>query len=384
MQVSKIDTNYTVRYIEKDILSRLEPNKVVVIHGPRRVGKTTLMRHIQNKLNEPSLWLEGENLSMKEKLSSQRLESLMDLIGENRLIFIDEAQQVENIGLNLKILVDQVPGIRLVVSGSSSFELSKQVGEPLVGRKWQYYLYPLSQLEIGRNQTVFESDQLLEERLIFGSYPEVVYATDRKKKSAILESIVDGVLFKDVFALEGVKKPQKIVALVRLLALQIGKQVSLTELSNALDINLATVERYLDLLEKTFVISRVYGFSRNLRKEITKTCRYYFWDNGIRNALINNFNSLNIRDDVGMLWENYLFIERQKKRLYKQIFGDSYFWRTHDRQEIDLVEDRGGVLYGYEFKWSEKKISTPQIWRVTYPEAKFEVINKKNYLSFIV
>ena len=381
--MSKVDIRYTVRYIEKDILSYIKPNKAIVIYGPRRVGKTTLMRHIQAQLNEPSLWLEGENLSVKEKLSSQRLDSLLDLIGSNRLIFIDEAQQVENIGINLKILVDQVPGIKIIVSGSSSFELSKQVGEPLVGRKWQYYLYPLSQLELGRNQTPFESSQLLEERLVFGSYPEAVYAVDRKTKSTILESIVDGALFKDVFALEGVKKPQKIVALTRLLALQIGKQVSLSELANALDINLTTVERYLDLLEKTFVISRVFGFSRNLRKEITKTSRYYFWDNGVRNALINNFNSLNIRDDIGMLWENYLFIERQKKCRYQDIFTNSYFWRTHDRQEIDLVEERGGVLYGYEFKWSDKKVIAPRIWLETYPEAKFEVVNRQNFLSFI-
>lgn len=382
MQLDKMDTKYTVRYIEKDIFSHFG-EKIIVVYGPRRVGKTTLMRRVQSQLNEPNLWLEGENLSVREKLSSQRLESLLELIGQNRLIFIDEAQQVEKIGINLKILTDQVPGIKIMVSGSSSFELSKQVGEPLVGRKWQYYLYPLSQLELGTNQTPLESNQLLEERLIFGGYPEAIYAPDRKTKVAVLESIMNGVLFKDVFAMEGIKKPQKIVALARLLALQIGRQVSLSELSNVLDINLATVERYLDLLEKTFIIHRVYGFSRNLRKEITKTCRYYFWDNGIRNALINNFNLLNIRDDLGMVWENYLFAERQKKCHYQHLFGNSYFWRTHDRQEIDLVEERDGILYGYEFKWSDKKSNAPKIWQQTYPKAKFEVVNRSNYLNFI-
>ncbi len=371
------------RYIKKDILRYFQPNKVVVIYGPRRVGKTTLLHQLVQQITQPILWLNGENLDTQAWLSSRSLEKLMAGIGNFRAIIIDEAQRVDEIGLNLKILVDSVPGIRIIATGSSSFALAHQVGEPLVGRKWQYTLYPIAQLELSPAETPFESRLKLESRLIYGSYPEVITATGDRDKQTILESILDGALFKDVFMLEGVKKPTKIVQLAKALALQIGGQVSLTELSNALDINLATVERYLDLLEKTFVIIRVFGFRRNLRTELIKTCRYYFWDNGIRNELINNFNPLELRADAGQLWENYIFIERMKKRDYQHIGSNIYFWRTHNRQEIDLVEDRGGKLYGIEVKWSPKRVHPPRDWLTTYANAEFSLVNRENYLDFI-
>lgn len=371
------------RTIRNDILSHIQPQKVVVIYGPRRVGKTTLLHQLTIDISEPTLWLSGEDLDVQAGLSSRSLEGLKNFVGTHKLVIIDEAQYVDQIGLNLKMMVDGIPGIKIVATGSSSFDLANQVGEPLVGRKWGYHLYPLSQLELGTTETPFESQQRLETRLIYGSYPEVISAAGFSDKVKILESLVDGVLFKDIFTLEGVKKPQKVIGLVKLLALQIGEQVSLSELASALEINLATVERYLDLLEKTFVIRRVFGFSRNLRKEITKTCRYYFWDNGIRNALINNFNSLTARSDKGQLWENYLFMEREKKREYQRIYSNIYFWRTHDRQEIDLVEEREGKLYGFEFKWSDKSFRTPRDWQRTYPEAEFQIINPENYLEFV-
>lgn len=371
------------RYIKKDILRYFLPNKVVVIYGPRRVGKTTLLHQLVGEITEPILWLNGENLDTQSWLSSQSLEKLTAGIGSYRAIVIDEAQRIDQIGLNLKILVDSIPGIRIIATGSSSFELAHQVGEPLVGRKWQYTLYPIAQLEVSPAETPAESQQKLESRLVFGSYPEVILAQGNRDKRTILESILDGALFKDVFMLDGVKKPAKVVALAKALALQIGSEVSLTELSNMLDINLATVERYLDLLEKTFVIIRVFGFRRNLRTELTKTCRYYFWDNGVRNALINNFNPLIIRTDVGQLWENYIFIERMKKREYEHIGSNIYFWRTHDRQEIDLVEERGGRLYGVEVKWSPKHTRSPRDWLSTYPNAQFSLIHRENYLKFI-
>ena len=381
-----IDKNVQIsidRYIEKDILHYFQPNKVVVIYGPRRVGKTTLLHQLAKKINEPILWLNGENLDIQTWLSSQSLEKLTEGIGSFKAIIIDEAQRVDQIGLNLKILVDSIPGIRIIATGSSSFDLAHQIGEPLVGRKWQYTLYPIAQLELSPTETLFESKQKLESRLIYGSYPEVITVQGNLDKRKILESIIDGALFKDIFMLEGVKKPAKIIALAKALALQIGNQVSLTELSNLLNINLATVERYLDLLEKTFVIVRVSGFRRNLRTELTKTCRYYFWDNGVRNALINNFNPLSIRADTGQLWENYIFIERMKKRDYQHINSNIYFWRTHDRQEIDLVEERGGKLYGIEIKWSSKKARPPHGWPTAYPNAEFTTINRENYLEFI-
>lgn len=381
-----IDKNMQIsipRYLEKDILSYFQPNKVVVIYGPRRVGKTTLLHQLEKHINEPILWLNGENLDSQSWLSSRSLDKLTAGIGNFRAIIIDEAQHVEKIGINLKIMVDSIPGIRIIATGSSSFDLAHQVGEPLVGRKWQYTLYPIAQLELAPKETPFESNLKLESRLIYGSYPEVITSEGYRDKQAVLESIVDGALFKDVFMLEGVKKPTKIVQLAKALALQIGNQVSLTQLSNILNINLATVERYLDLLEKTFIIIRVSGFRRNLRTELTKTCRYYFWDNGVRNALINNFNQLDVRSDTGQLWENYIFIERMKKRDYQHIMSNIYFWRTHDRQEIDLVEERNGKLYGIEIKWSPKKVRPPHNWLATYPNAEFTTISKENYLEFI-
>lgn len=371
------------RYIQNDILAHIQPQKVVVIYGPRRVGKTTLLHQLAKKITEPILWLTGEDLDVQAGLSSQSTEGLKSFIGSYKLVIIDEAQYVDQIGLNLKIAVDQLPGVKVIATGSSSFDLASQVGEPLVGRKWGYYLYPLSQLELAPTETPFESKQRIETRLIYGSYPEVITASGLADKVKILESIIDGVLFKDIFTLEGVKKPQKVINLVKLLALQIGGQVSLSELASSLEINFATVERYLDLLEKTFVIRRVFGFSRNLRKEITKTCRYYFWDNGIRNALINNFNPLSVRSDIGQLWENYLFIEREKKREYQKLYSSIYFWRTHDRQEIDLVEEREGKLYGFEFKWKSKRVRVPRDWQRTYPKAEFAAINPDNYLEFV-
>lgn len=371
------------RYIEKDILSHIQPQKVVVMYGPRRVGKTTLLKQLAKGITEPILWLSGEDLDVQTGLSVQSREGLKSLVGSFRTVIIDEAQYVDQIGLNLKIMVDHIPDIKIIATGSSSFELANQVGEPLVGRKWSYNLYPIAQLELSALETPFESKNRLESRLIYGSYPEVITHDGKSEKIKILESVVDGLLFKDVFALEGVKKPQKIISLTKMLALQIGGQVSLSELAAALSINLATVDRYLDLLEKTFVIKRVYGFSRNLRKEITKTCRYYFWDNGIRNALINNFNLLEVRSDVGQLWENYLFMERLKKRDYQNIYSNVYFWRTHDRQEIDLVEEREGKLYGFEFTWGKKKSRVPRDWKKTYPEAEFAEINRENYLEFV-
>ena len=371
------------RYIEKDILKHIQPQKVVVIYGPRRVGKTTLLKQLEKNITEPILWLTGEDLDVQEGLSSQSIEKLKGIIGSHTVVVIDEAQYVDQIGLNLKILVDHFADIKIIATGSSSFELANQVGEPLVGRKWTYNLYPIAKVELSATETPFESRMRLESRLIYGSYPEVIGTIGATEKVKILESIIDGVLFKDIFILEGVKKPQKIISLAKMLALQIGGQVSLSELSRALEINLATVERYLDLLEKTFVIRRVFGFSRNLRKEITKTCRYYFWDNGIRNGLINNFNPLNVRSDVGQLWENYLFIEREKKRAYQKLTSNIYFWRTHDRQEIDLVEERGGKLYGFEFKWKNKTQRSPRDWQTNYPEADFATIHPDNYLEFV-
>jgi uncharacterized protein len=325
----------------------------------------------------------GEDTDAKKWLSSQSISTLKTFIGKTKLLVIDEAQKIDQIGLNIKLIYDHIKTVQVIATGSSSFELSNQIGEPLVGRKWDFTLYPISQLELANTENRLDTERNLESRLIFGSYPEAVTASGLDEKREILGSILDNNLFKDLLSLEDLRKSNRLIDLLRLIAFQIGREVSLSELSNNLNINIATVERYLDLLEKTFVVKRVGGFSRNLRKEITKTCRYYFFDNGVRNAVIKNFNELGARNDIGELWENYLFMERLKKQEYMKIYANNYFWRTYDRKEIDLVEERGGRLYGYEFKFKNKKSKPPKGWLETYENAEYEEINQDNYLEFI-
>ncbi|MBU4098502.1 ATP-binding protein [Patescibacteria group bacterium] len=372
------------RYIKNNIVEKLQPNKVVVLYGPRQVGKTTLVKEILENVKEKYLFLNGENRSVQKWLSCQEVDIFKQYIGNNKLLVIDEAQKIPNIGLNLKLIVDHFDGIKVLATGSSSFELANQVGEPLVGRKWQFTLYPISQLELKAYENRGETDNKLESKLIYGSYPDVVKEDDFAQKRDILNEIVDSYLYRDLLEFNEIKKSQKIIDILKNIAFQIGGEVSLQELGNSVSLNLRTVEKYLDLLEKTFVVKRVYGFSRNLRKEITKMSKFYFFDNGVRNAIIQNFNTLDLRNDIGQLWENYLFMERLKKNEYKKIRSNIYFWRTYDKKEIDLIEEREGKLFGFEFKYGEnKKVKPPKGWLETYKEAEFEVISKGSYLDFI-
>jgi len=372
------------RYIKNNIVKKLQPNKVVVLYGPRQVGKTTLVKEILENVKGKYLFLNGENKSVQKWMSSQEVDIFRQYLGDNKLLVIDEAQKIPNIGLNLKLIVDHFDGIKVLATGSSSFELANQVGEPLVGRKWQFTLYPISQLELRNYENRDETDNKLESKLIYGSYPDVVKADSFSQKRDILNEIVDSYLYRDLLEFNEIKKSQKIIDILKNIAFQIGGEVSLQELGNAVSLNMRTVEKYLDLLEKTFVVKRVYGFSRNLRKEITKMSKFYFFDNGVRNAIIQNFNSLDLRNDIGQLWENYLFMERLKRNEYKKIRSNIYFWRTYDKREIDLIEEREGKLFGFEFKYSEnKKVKVPKGWLETYKEAEFEAINKSNYLDFI-
>lgn len=361
----------------------VEPNKVVVVYGPRRCGKTTLFKKFLEQAKEKYLLVQGEDIFVKEYLSSQSIAKLKNFIGEFKLLVIDEAQKIPNIGLNLKLIVDNLEDIKVLVSGSASFDLYQKVGEPLTGRKITLCLFPLSQMELSRIEKPHETKANLETRLIFGSYPEVILAENDQKRIFYLKELVSSYLYKDVLEISGLKHSDKLVKILQLLSFQIGNEVSYSEIASQVGLNKKTIERYLDLLEKVFVIFKLRGFSRNLRKEISKTPKYYFYDLGVRNALINNFNPINLRNDIGALWENYIICERIKKQEYLNFQANNYFWRTYDKKEIDFVEDRGGKLYGFEIKWQKKQIAPPPDWLSAYPNSEFSLISPDNYLEFI-
>ncbi|MBI5375076.1 MAG: ATP-binding protein [Candidatus Schekmanbacteria bacterium] len=374
---------YIVQKQMENLRRLLAPGKVIVIYGPRRTGKTTLLTEFLKREKKPYLLVNGEDITVQGYLSSQSLEKLKAFVGANRLLVVDEAQKVPNIGLNLKLIIDHLSGIRIIATGSSSFDLARSIGEPLTGRKYTLKLFPLAQIEIGQIEQRNQTDANLESRLIYGSYPEIVLMQDNRVREQYLKGIVSSYLYKDILELDGIRHSAKISRLLQLVAFQIGKEVSYTELANSLGMSKNTAERYLDLLEKTFVLTKLSGFSRNLRNEITKNCRYYFIDNGIRNALINNFNPLELRNDTGELWENYLVIERLKRQEYLCAAANNYFWRTYTKQEMDFVEEREGRLYGYEMKWGKAKPRPPKEWLKAYPEASYMVVNRENYLDFI-
>lgn len=367
----------------ENLIMSVQPGKVVVVYGARRTGKTTLLKEYLKGIQESYLFVSGEDITVQGYLSSQSIEKLASFVGKARLLVIDEAQKINNIGLNLKLIVDHIPETRVIATGSSSFDLARNVGEPLTGRKRTLVQYPLAQLELSANEHRHETDARLEERLIYGSYPEVVLLQGNREREQYLKEIISSYLYKDILELEGIRHSSKISRLLQLIALQIGKEVSYTELGTSLGMSKNTVDHYLDLLEKSFVIRKLGGFSRNLRSEVTKNSRYYFIDNGIRNALINNFNTVDLRTDAGDLWENYLVIERMKRQEYLRETANNYFWRTYTRKELDLVEEQNGQLHGYEIKWGDARPKPPKEWLDAYPQATWSLINKNNYLDFI-
>lgn len=363
---------------------KLQPGKVLLLYGPRRVGKTTIVKQFakDHLAGHTILFLNGEIRATQEQLSSQSLAQLKTLIDDHDIIIIDEAQHIPQIGLHLKLLIDHF-SISIIATGSASFALSQQVGEPLTGRKKTIRMFPVSAQELVVEHGSHGYLDMLEELLVYGAYPEVLTISGQAEKKEYLSDLTESYLLRDILELDQVRNPKKLRDLLTLLAWQIGKEVSLSEIGNQLDLNKATVFRYLDLLEQAFVIINIRGFSRNLRKEVTKTSRYYFYDTGIRNALINNFNPLSLRNDVGMLWENYLAIERIKKQAYSGMAVQNYFWRTYDQKEIDWVEERDGKLYGYEFSWQAKSSNASALWQQTYAEAEFTSVYKNNCLEFI-
>lgn len=361
----------------------LEPGKVLVVYGSRQVGKTTLLQDYLSNTNFKYKLDSGDNIKTQEILSSQDFSKILEYVSGYELFALDEAQRVPGIGMGLKILVDHVPNLRIIATGSSSFELSGQVGEPLTGRKKTLTLYPISQIELSELFNSYELKEKLSEWLIFGGYPSVITKTSKQEKISILNEIVNSYLLKDILELEKVKGAKVLVDLLRLLAFQVGNEVSLSELGNQLGIDYKTVARYLDLLEKSFVLFNLRGFSKNLRKEVTKKSKYFFYDNGIRNAIISNFNELEIRDDIGKLWENFLVSERLKAQAYKTIFANNYFWRTWEQKEIDWIEERGGKLFAFEFKWEGTGSKAGRDFLKIYPNSELKVINKENYLEFL-
>jgi hypothetical protein len=363
----------------------VEPGKVLLIFGPRRTGKTTLIQNYIEMTSLKYLFVTGDDIQMQILLSSKNKNDILEFVEGYELLVIDEAQQIHDVGSGLKLLVDHRPDLNIIATGSSSFELAGQVGEPLTGRKRTLTLYPFAQCEFSPDLNNYELKQQLENFLVFGSYPEVVLANSIKEKTQILQELVNSYLLKYILTFDRIRKSKSLLQLLQLLAFQISSEVSYNELANKLSISINTVQRYLDLLEKTFVIFRLGGFSRNLRNEVTKTAKYYFYDNGIRNAIIQQHNFLALRNDQGQLWENFVMAERLKFRSYQEIFANMYFWRTYHSGEIDLIEDYEGVLNGYEMKWSQnkEKIKAPELWHETYKNSTFSVVTPKNYLEFL-
>lgn len=377
-----------ITYIPQKHLENLknlvQPNKVIIIYGPRRCGKTTLLKKFLESVNEKYLFVNGEDIFVQEQLNSQSIIKLKNFVGDYKLLAIDEAQRIPNIGLNLKLIVDTIENIKVIATGSASFDLYQKLGEPLTGRKTTLKLFPLAQLEFAAIEKPHETKANVEARLIFGSYPEVALAKDDQEKIMYLRELASSYLYKDILEMNGLKHSDKLIKILQLLAFQIGSEVSYSEIAAQAGINKKTVEKYLDLLEKVFVIFNIRGFSRNLRKEVSKSPKYYFYDLGVRNVLINNFNPMTVRNDVGALWENYIISERIKKQEYMGIQAHNYFWRTYDKKEIDFVEERGGKIYGYEIKWGPKQMLPPKNWKETYPNSEFLVISQDNYLEFIL
>lgn len=375
--------DYLKRELTEKILSKLQANKVVIVYGARRVGKTVLVENILYQLDEPVLILNGEDINVHDKLANRSIENYKQIVGTNKLVYIDEAQKIPEIGLKLKLMVDEIPGLKIIISGSSSIDIHHVAGEPLTGRKYSFNLYALSEKEYNQIENPIEKIDKVRERLVFGNYPELIHIPDRENKMDYLNEMVSSYLLKDILVFENIKNSQKIFNLLRLIAFQIGNEVSMQELGKKLSISKNTVEKYLDLLSKVYILHKVEGFSRNLRKEITKNSRWYFLDNGIRNAVIANFNPIESRNDVGQLWENYMISERIKFLEYHKISSNNYFWRTYEQQEIDWVEERDGSLFGYEFKWKETKVKTPSQWNKAYPEASFNVIHVNNFENWL-
>ncbi len=368
------------RTIENNIKRKIGKGKAIIIVGARQVGKTTLIKDLLKE--NDYLFLDADDPSTRKLLTTPTTEQIRSILGENKIVFIDEAQRIEGIGLTLKIITDQFSDVQLFVSGSSSFDLGNQLNEPLTGRKWEYELFPISWEEFEKKEGYVKAEQQLENHLLYGMYPEVL--NDKGNEREVLKNLASSYLYRDILAFSEIRKPEILDNLLLALALQVGNEVNYNELAQIVGVNKITIQKYIDILEKGYIVFRLNSFSRNLRNEIKRNRKIYFYDNGIRNMIMGSFNPLALRTDVKALWENLLISERKKQNIYKNTFARMYFWRTKQQQEVDFVEEKDGKIYGFEFKWKAKsKIKLPATFVKTY-NAETMIIDRNNFRDFII
>jgi len=370
------------RLLEENILAKLNKEKAIILLGPRQVGKTTLLKALFKNATE-TIWLNADEIDVQSLFANISAKRLQAIIGNKKIIIIDEAQRIPEIGLRMKLITDQMPEVQLIATGSSAFELSNKLNEPLTGRKWEFKMYPISFQEMVNHHGLLDEMRLLPHRLIYGYYPDVVNHPGNEKE--ILKQLSDSYLYKDILLIDQIKKPEALVKLLQALAFQVGSQVSYHELAQVCGLDGKTIEKYMMLLEQSYIIFRLTSFSRNLRNELKKSRKIYFYDNGIRNALIANFNQIENRTDIGALWENYLVSERVKYLAYQQKWVNHWYWRTTEQQEIDYLEEENGKLTAYEFKWNPTaKVSIPNAFKQSYPLAEINIIHRENFYQFLV
>jgi predicted AAA+ superfamily ATPase len=374
------------RELKAQVVKRIKPQKVMLIYGPRRVGKTLLLREIFNEFEGKKLLLNGESSDTVRMLSDRSISNYKHLFAEVSLLAIDEAQHIPEIGMKLKLMVDEIPGLAIVATGSSSFDLQNQAGEPLVGRSTRFMLTPFSIKEINKQQPTFQTITNIDQHLVYGFYPELISIDSGAEQARYLTEIVDSYLLRDILAIDGVKNAQKMHDLLRLVAYQVGSEVSTDELGKQLGVSRNTAERYLDLLQKVFVLYRLGGYSKNLRKEVVKSSKWYFQDNGIRNAVLNDFRPFADRssEERGALWENFIIGERMKRKHNNMAGTNLYFWRTYDQQEIDLIEEDGEIITAYEIKSGKKNPKIPKAFANAYPEAAYNIVNRDMFWDYVV
>ena len=371
------------RRLEETVIGKIGTNKVILILGTRRVGKTYLINRVSERVTGKKMLLNAEDFDVQEVLKKRTVANYQRLINDTTLLIIDEAQAIPEIGSILKLMIDSHPHLTILATGSSSLDLVNASGEPLTGRSYSYNLYPVAQLELGNNPLQAQAD--IDERLIIGSYPEIFQINTWIEKEQYLRELINSYLLKDILSYAGIRQSHKLMDLLRLIAYQIGSEVSYNEISNQLGINKVTVENYLDLLQKVFILFKLPSYSTNHRKEISKGVKWYFYDNGIRNAVINDFRPISLRNDMGMLWENYIISERIKFNAYNQAGSQLYFWRNYLQREIDLIEVKDNRIHAYEIKYGkDRKVKIPLAFKTAYPDADFYKIDSDNYLDFIM